>query len=126
MSSERLAAANRVYEQYALAAPGANTTFPTVASGGIKFSNRASRARVFVSLTTASVLNYTVTDGTTAYVIGLNNSVALAAGDSYEFEFDVGYSVDGSEAGTRLTYGFQLETDGVVRQIIVTEITGPA
>lgn len=123
LSSANQAVAARLYEAYALAAPGANTSFPTA---GFTFSRRASRARVFIVLTTASVLNYRVTDGTTAYINGLNASAALNAGDAYEFEFDVQYSSDGSETGTLLTYFLQVETDSVVRQVLVTELTGPA
>ncbi len=130
LSGANQATAGRIYEAYALAAPGANTGMvPTGAQyasvAGLRFSRRAARVRVFVVLTTGSVFNYHVTDGTTAYTNGLNSSTALNAGDAYEFEFDVQYSTDGSETGTRLTYNFQVETDSVIRQLIVTEVTGP-
>lgn len=125
------AMSSRVFETYAQAAPGANTNiiatgyqYPSVA--GIRFTRRASRCRVFVVLTTGSVLNYTVTDGTTAYTNGLNASTALNAGDAYEFEFSVQATTDGTESGTVLTYNFQVETDSVIRQMLVTELTGPA
>lgn len=129
-SGVRESMASRLYEGYAVAAPGANTNIiPTshqIASvAGIRFSRRSSRCRVFVSLTTGSVFNYTVTNGTTAYTIGLNASAALNAGDSYEWEFSVGATDDGTETGNALTYNFQVETDGVIRQLIVTEVTGP-
>lgn len=129
-STANQAVATRVYSSYAQSAPGANSAiipsgaqFPSIT--GIKFSRRASRCRVFVVLTTSSVFNYTVTDGTTAYTNGLNASAALNAGDAYEFEFDVQSHTTDTEAGTALIYNFQVETDSVIRQLIVTEITGP-
>lgn len=101
-------------EQYALAAPGANTSFPAT---GFVPKARGSAFRVTIALTTSSVLNVHMTDGTTAYVQGLNASAALNAGDLYTFTF----SVDPD-----LTYKFQVETDSVIRQLIVDEIVGGA
>ena len=130
-SSVRQATGSRMYSAYAQAAPGANTNI--IATGhqiasvaGLRFARKASRVRVFVVLTTGSVFNYTVTNGTTAYTNGLNASAALNAGDAYEFEFSVEATDDGTETGNALTYNFQVETDSVIRQLIVTEITGPA
>lgn len=121
LSGMALAAAGRIYAGYNVPAPGANTNIFTAK----RPSRRATRWRVFVVLATGSVFNYRVTDGTNAFTVGLNGSTALNAGDAYSFEFDVENSTDGSESGTALTYSLQVETDGVIRQLIVTEVTGP-
>lgn len=104
---------------YALAAPGANTN---MLSSNVTIETPGSAAlRVTVSLTTASVFNLRVTDGTTAYDIGLNGSVALTAGDLYSFTFS---ALKANSAGVALEYNFRVETDGVVRFLCVEEITG--
>ena len=98
--------------KYALAAPGANTN---MLSTGLTSAYPVSAFRVTVRLATASVFNLHTTDGTTAYVTGLNNSVALAAGDLYTFSFGV---------NNGLTYNFQVETDGIISILQVDEIPG--
>ena len=102
---------NTVSRGYAVAAPGANTDILTTGLvppfDGIFV--------VTVSLTTGSVFNVTSTDGTTAYTNGLNASVALNAGDVYTFSFGV---------RTGITYNFQVETNSVVRFLIVQHMTG--
>jgi len=113
--------ANALYTAYALAAPGANTTF-----GSFKVSPVCGVVRITVQLTTASVLNLTSTDGTTAYVGGLNGSVALAAGDWYSFVIPLRYTSNGDDGGTVMTYGFQVETDSVIRALFVDLVTGAA
>lgn len=104
----------RRHEGYAVAAPGANTNILATA---LVPRGKASAFRLTICLTTASVLNLHTTDGTTAYVNGLNASNALNAGDVYTFTF----SVDDA-----ISYNFQIETDGVVRFLIVDEIIGGA
>lgn len=106
---------------YALAAPGANTN---ILSTAIKVSESAVALRVTVSLTTASVFNLHVTDGTTAYVIGLNASTALQAGDLYTFTFGARRYSSQSNT-TELSYNFQVETDSVIRMLFVEEVSGP-
>ena len=97
---------------YAKAAPGANTNILTTALtptyGGY--------FQIFVVLATGSVFNMTVTDGSTAYTVGLNKSTALQAGDGYTFTVlvDPSYS-----------YNFQVETDGIIRQLLIHEISNP-
>lgn len=106
---------------YAGAAPGANTN---ILATSLKVSDSASALRVTVCLTTGSVFNLHVTDGTTAYVNGLNASAALNAGDVYTFT--VGARRYSSQTGTtELSYNFQVETDSVIRMLFVEEITGP-
>ena len=104
---------------YALAAPGANTN---MLSTDVAIETAGSAAlRVTVSLTTSSVFNLRVTDGTTAYDIGLNGSVALNAGDLYTFTFG---ALKSNSAGVALAYNFRVETDSVIRFLCVEEITG--
>ena len=105
---------------YAGAAPGANTNIVTP----FKVSESASALRVTVCLTTGSVFNVRVTDGSTAYTMGLNASAALNAGDIYTFTF--GARRYSSQTGTtELTYSFQVETDSVINYLLVEEVTGP-
>ena len=96
--------------KYALAAPGANTNMLTT---GLTPVYPVSAFRVTVRLATTSVFNLHSTDGTTAYVTGLNNSVALAAGDLYTLSFGVNNS---------LTYNFKVETDGIIAMLQVDEV----
>ena len=95
---------------YAIAAPGANTNIFSV---DVRPVYPCSAMRVTVSLTTTSVFNLRVTDGTTAYDLGLNGSVALVAGDLYTLSF-------GCHNG--VTYNFRVETDSVIRYLQVDEI----
>ena len=97
---------------HAIAAPGANTN---IFSTSLTPVYQCSAFRVTVALTTASVFNVVMTDGTTSYTNGLNASAALQAGDLYTFTFGV-------HNGN--TYNFQIETDGVVRILQVDEIPG--
>lgn|SRR3990167_2958124 len=99
------------------AAPGANTNILT--------SNitpaEGSAMRVSVVLATASVFNTTITDGTTTFTCGLNASVALTAGDMYFFEFACHPSETNSGSANALGYNFQVETDGIIRYLVVEE-----
>lgn len=119
IEASRVGVASALVTEYAKAAPGANTTFST-----FKVSPVCGMVRITVALTTSSVLNLTVTDGTTAYVLGLNGSVALAAGDVYSWVLPLRYTSNGDDGGTGLTYGFQVETDSVVRLLFVDLVTG--
>ncbi len=118
-SGLRSAGAVGVATVYAGSAPGANTNIITPITPG----PNASAYRVTVCLTTASVFNVRVTNGSTAYTMGLNGSVALAAGDLYTFVF--GVRATSSQTGsTALTYSFQVETDSVINYLLVEEIIG--
>lgn len=97
---------------HAIAAPGANTNIFT---DNLTPVYSCSVFRVTVALTTASVFNVIMTDGTTSYTNGLNLSVALQAGDLYTFTFGV-------HNGN--TYNFQVETDSVIRILQVDEVPG--
>lgn len=100
--------------KHAASAPGANSDI--FSAGQLRaVSQKVALVRVIVVLATASVFNYTVTDGTTAYTVGLNESIALNASDAYEFEI---------AAGSDYTYNFQVETDGVIRHLLVIEVMG--
>ena len=105
---------------YAGAAPGVSTNILTT---GITFGDAVSACRVTVCLTTSSVFNVYVTDGSTAYTMGLNASGALNAGDLYTFVFGVcKYSSDSGTTG--LTYNFRVETDSVINYLRVEEVIG--
>lgn len=105
----------RIYKghRYNLAAPGANTNI--LAANATPETPGSSAFRVTVALAVASVFNVRVTDGTDAFTWGLNESVALNAGDLYTFTFGV-------QKG--LSYNFQVETDGIIQFLLCEEITG--
>lgn len=92
-----------------VAAPGANTNIITTSIT----PNQDGAFRVTICLTTASVFNVTITNGSTTFTCGLNESVTLQAGDLYSFVFGV------SAANS---YNFQVETDSVIRILQVDEI----
>lgn len=108
------------YAGFNLSAPGANTGI----TGGIKFGATAAACRVTVALATSSVFNVTCADGTTTHKWGLNASAALNAANLYTFTFSVRNTHNGQDTGTALTYDFEVETDGVVEQLLVEEVTG--
>ena len=87
-------------------APGTDTD---IFSSDITPIQGSVRARLSVALTTSSVLNITATDGTTTHVWGLNASAALQAADVYDFEFGT---------NPALAYNVQVETDGVIEQLL--------
>lgn len=94
-------------------APGANTDMIT------DFTPTSDAVlEVTVQLTTSSVFNMMVTDGTTEHAGGINSSSALNAGDRYVFEFDVPAN---KADGTALVYNFQVETDSVIETLFVRE-----
>jgi len=87
-------------------APGTDTD---IFSSDITPKQGSVRARVTVALTTSSVVNVSATDGTTTHTWGLNASAALNAADLYEFQF-------GTDPA--LAYNVQVETDGVIEQLL--------
>ena len=87
-------------------APGTDTD---IFSSDLTPKGGSVRARVTVALTTSSVVNVSATDGTTTHTWGLNASAALNAADLYEFEF-------GTDPA--LSYNVQVETDGVIEQLL--------
>jgi len=106
--------------------PGAATDILTTA---VKVGPSASAMRVSVCLTSSSVFNYTVTDGTTPYTISLNGGVALSAGCEYSFvvgarRYKSQPYTDGTTA--QLSYNFQVASNVVVRKLFVDEIIGAA
>lgn len=109
MAYQGLRAKATVFNQ---AAPGANTDILATA---ISPYDTSATFRVTVVLATSSVFNYTVTSGGTTFTVGLNSSVALNAGDAYTFTFSV---------RSIYTYNFRIETDGVIRQLLVEEAVG--
>ena len=103
-------------------APGANTNAIT----SIKPNGEDSALRITVALTTSSVLNLMVTDGTTTHALGLNKSTALNAADVYVFDVPVikreQTSVTQGTPGKDLSYNLQVETDSVIEFLMVQEI----
>lgn len=97
----------RLARTYNQAAPGANTD---IFATPISIPAGVNALRITVVLGTTSVFNYTTTDGTTLFTVGLNQSVALESGDAYSFVID---------ADSGLTYNFRVETDGVIRGLLV-------
>lgn len=114
---------------YAGAAPGANTSIPFTDANGdaattFKVSEHASAIRITVCLTTGSVLDLYVTNGTTAYTQHLNGGTALTA--SCIYTFTVGARRYSTQNGsTELTYALRVATDSVIQTLLVEEVTGP-
>jgi hypothetical protein len=99
-------------DQYEVAAPGANanilaTSITPIMSGYFQIA---------IALTTGSVVNMMETRSGTTYTHGLNNSVAVDAGDIFTFTVPVSSSS---------AYNFQVETDGVIRVLRVWEVYDP-
>lgn len=74
--------------------------------------------RISIALTTASIVNLMVDDGTTTHALGLNASVELSAGDLFSFSV-AATKLDST--GTVLNYNLQVETDSVIEYLIVQE-----
>lgn len=105
---------------YAGSAPGANTDIFTAVS----VSESASAIRITVALTTSSVFDVRVTDGSTAYTIHLNGGTALAAATMYTFTF--GARAYSTQTGTTaLTYSCRVATDSIINYLLVEEVCGP-
>lgn len=97
------------FEQREIAAPGANTN---IMSTSIT-PKMSCRLRIYITLATASVVNYTETTSGVSRTIGLNESDPLTAGD--EHIFDHSASPDSS-------YNYQVETNGIITKLKVEEI----
>lgn len=97
------------FEGFDIAAPGANTNIMTTSITPLM----SCRLRVGVVLETASVFNVTETSGATTNTYGLNESVPLAANDYYVFDVP---------AGAAYSYNFQVETDGIIGRLTVSEV----
>ena len=97
-------------DNFTIAAPGANADILTTAVT----PTYGCALRVTVVLATASVFNVTVTRSGTTYTCGLNESVALTAGDMYTFTFG---------ASTSNAYNFRVETNGVINVLQVDEVS---
>ena len=87
-------------------APGANTD---IFASDISPTAGSVRARITLALTAGSVFNITATDGSTTHVWGLDASATLQAADIYSYEFATDPALD---------YNCQVETDGVIEQLL--------
>lgn len=129
LSTVSSAGANALVTCYATSAPGANTNIPLVdalgASGTtFKVGPNASAIRVTVCLTTTSVFDLRVTNGTTAYTQHFNGGTALTASCLYTFTIGARrYSTQ--NADVELSYAFRVATDSVIEQLLVEEVRGP-
>ena len=108
------------YSAHALASPGNDTDFFTK----IAPLSSIAQIRVCLSLATGSVLNLSLTDGTTAYALKLNGGTALTA--SVWYAFDVCLSAHPTLDTTKsITYSLQLATTGIVQHVEVWELDQP-
>lgn len=97
------------FEQRAIAAPGADTN---IMSSSIT-PKMSCRLRIYITLATASVVNYTETISSTTRTIGLNESVPLSAGDEHIFDHS---------ASPDAAYNYQVETNGIITKLKVEEV----
>lgn len=112
------------------AAPGANTAIITKAPNGSTITGLTPQSgvgafRVTIQLATGSVLDATVSDGTTTTTSHLNGGTALTAGCLYTFCFGVCDRVptlDQNAAPLPLVWNFQIETNGVIDLLQVDEV----
>jgi hypothetical protein len=95
-------------DQYALAAPGANTAFP----GTALQPNNKGRLEVAIALTNAAVVSLVTVRSGTTYTLALNDGVAIPADTLYSFSFPC--SKDS-------TYAFKISVDGIVKILQVNE-----
>lgn len=101
------------YVAVAQAAPGANTA---IISGGFTVPT-AGAIRFSFSPATATVFNLTATPaGVSKRTIGMNSSVAIAAGDGYTGVWSVSPK---DQNGNVITYNFEIETDGIISYLQV-------
>ncbi len=105
---------------HAGSAPGANTDIFTAKSVG----PNASAIRLTICLTTSSVVDVRVTDGSTAYSQHLNGGTALTAACLYTFTFGARRFANNSSS-TLLTYSIRVATDSVIQTLNVEEVVGP-
>jgi len=100
-----------IVDIFNMPAPGANTD---IVGGGIRMANYpgVTSLLVTVTLTTASVFNYTKSRGAlTIFTVGILESVALNAGDGYgPIEIPV---------SPNDYINFRVETDGIINQLVV-------
>ena len=120
--------ARRVATGHKIPAPGANTSFLSAtytadATTGIIPSPNAAAWRITICLTTGSVLDVYVTDGTDAYTQHLNSGTALTASCLYTFTF--GVSRTKQDGSTLLTYQLRLSIDSVIQTLLIDEVDGP-
>lgn len=106
---------NVLYSDFDISAPGANTG---IIAGGFSVGKPGAVISVTVALAVGSVLNLTCYDGSTTHKWGLDKSTALQAGDLYTFHF---LGLPAKADGTALTYNLEVETDGDVEILVVTE-----
>lgn len=95
-----------MHSGFDIAAPGANTD---IISSDL--SPKVSGAfRITVAVSTSTVFDVKVTDGTDTHVISLNDGVALTANALYTFSFGVSDALD---------YNFRVKTDSVIEVLQV-------
>jgi hypothetical protein len=99
-------------EKHALAAPGANTD---IFATDLRPNCGRSAMRVTVSLAVSSVLNVTITNGTTKYTIALFDGAALPASALRSLTFS---------CGSAYSYNLQVATNGIIQHLLVEEIAG--
>ena len=111
-----------VATKFNVSAPGANTDFLTDFTPG----TAVSALRITICLSTSSVLNLCVTNGTTEHKMALNSGTPLVANAVYTFTCGVRRTQDGTEDGTQLTYNLQVATDSVIEYVMVEGVSGGA
>lgn len=101
--------------KHALAAPGANTNAFTAITPNFQ----GAVLDIDIVLTTASIVDLRVTDGSTAYSQALWDEVSLTADRRYSTTVLAPAFTD---TGTALTYSIRIRTDGIIRSLIVDEV----
>lgn len=114
-----------------VAAPGVSTNIITQDAQGNSITtgltprSKSGFWRITIVLATDSVVDETVTDGTTTFTSSLNAGVALTHGLKYSFDSPFAGVIPATQTQTSspkpLAYNWQVETNGVIRELFVQE-----
>ncbi len=102
-------------------APGANTAVFTKRQIGL----RNGKLRIAIQLSTSSVVNLVLDDGTTTHKGKLNDGTALDAEELYVFEAPVPDEAGTGSAipGATISYTIEYETDSVTEVLTIDELS---
>lgn len=112
---------NDLASEWNLPAPGANANILTAGLQLRAAARNVAVLRIQINLAVASKIKIVETDGTTTFASELLGGTTLNANQPYALAYEARAQ---TKAGKRLTYNFQVETDGVIQHLRVTECDG--
>lgn len=99
-----------------VSAPGQNTD---ILSSDLSVKE-ACTVNVTVALSTGSVFNVVISDGTNSHTIGLGSG-ALDADEIHNLSFQIAPAESNSGSDNDLSFNFQVATDSVIELLVVSE-----